>query len=334
MADLVEMKSAMAQMQEQMRELMLAMHQLNLPTQATTRIAESGDVEMIGAPTISAPNHASPPIVQHPTSNREPRIALPEKFDGTRSKFRGFINQVQLAIELQPQSYPTPGSQVRFIGTLLSGSALSWFSSFLEQRSPILDNLEAFLAEFRSMYGEHDATRVATNKIRMLRQGNRSVTTYASHFRQLAMDTKWDDAALISQFLYGLQYEVKKLMLNLPDPQTLSQAIDFAVKCDNRLFEFRSESRTREPQRYYSMATSSSLPNVHSEVEDMQIDAVRFKPLTQQEKTRRRQEGLCLYCGEPKHTAQHCPKKQRNYKMRGTAVKDDNMSENEFIQLQ
>ena len=68
MADLVEMKSAIAQMQEQMRELMLAMHQLNLPTQATTRIAESGDVEMIGASTISTPSHASPPIVQHPTS--------------------------------------------------------------------------------------------------------------------------------------------------------------------------------------------------------------------------------------------------------------------------
>ena len=123
-------------------------------------------------------------------------------------------------------------------------------------------------------------------------------------------------------------------MLNLPDPQTLSQAIDFAVKCDNRLFEFRSEGRIREPQRYYSMATSSSLPNEHSGVEDMQIDAVRFKPLTQQEKTRCRQEGLCLYCRKPRHTAQHCPKKQRNYKMRGTAVKDDNLSGNEFIQLQ
>ncbi|GGV53975.1 hypothetical protein GCM10010495_82380 [Kitasatospora herbaricolor] len=68
------------------------------------------------------------------------------------------------------------------------------------------------------MYDEHDATRVATNKIQILRQKNRSVTVYASQFRQLAIDIKWDNTALISQFLYGLQYEVKKLMLNLPDP--------------------------------------------------------------------------------------------------------------------
>ena len=110
MAELVEMKSAMAQMQEQLRELMLAMHQLNSPTQERTRIAESGDIEMIGAASTSALNHIPSPIVQHSISIREPSIALPEKFDGTRSKFRGFINQVQLAIELQPQSYPTPGS--------------------------------------------------------------------------------------------------------------------------------------------------------------------------------------------------------------------------------
>ena len=335
MAQLAELESTMAQMQEQMRELMLAMHQLSLSSQGATRLPNNEEVDRVGVASAPTSSHAISSPLAHHSSIREPKIGLPEKFDGTRSKFRGFINQVQLVIELQPQSFPTPGSQVRFIGTLLSGSALSWFSSFLERHDPILDNLEAFLAEFRSMYGEHDATRVATNKIRILQQGNRSVTSYASQFRQLAIDIKWDDAALISQFLYGLQYEVKKMMLNLPDPQTLSQAIDFAVKCDNRLFEFRSENRTREPRRYYnSMAIPTSSQHVSSEIEDMQIDAIRFKPLTEQEKNRRRQEGLCLYCGESKHTAQHCPKKRRNHKMRSMNIKDDIMSENESVQLQ
>lgn len=63
----------------------------------------------------------------------------------------------------------------------------------------------------------------------------------------------------------------------------------------------------------------------------MQIDAVRFKLLTEQEKTCLCKEGLCLYCEEPKHIVQHCPKKQHNYKMRSTTVKDGTMSENGFI---
>ena len=41
---------------------------------------------------------------------KEPRISLPEKFDGSRSKFQGFVNQVQLIITLQSQRYPTDKS--------------------------------------------------------------------------------------------------------------------------------------------------------------------------------------------------------------------------------
>ena len=81
-------------------------------------------------------------------------------------------------------------------------------------------------------------------------------------------------------------------------------------------------------------ATSKFLKIHSSKLESIQIDTVRFKLLTKQEKTWRHQEGLCLYCGEAKHTAQHCPKKRRNYKMRGTAIKEDNVSENGSIQLQ
>jgi hypothetical protein len=38
---------------------------------------------------------------------REPRISLPKKFDRTRSKFQGFINQVQFITFLQSERYPT-----------------------------------------------------------------------------------------------------------------------------------------------------------------------------------------------------------------------------------
>ena len=64
----------------------------------------------------------STPILQ---ATKEPRIGLPDKFDGTRSKFRGFVNQVRLIIRMQPLRYPTEETQVGFIGTLLSGTALS-----------------------------------------------------------------------------------------------------------------------------------------------------------------------------------------------------------------
>ena len=65
--------------------------------------------------------------------------------------------------------------------------------------------------------------------------------------------------------------------------------------------------------------------NSHSDVEDMQIDAVRFKPLTPQKKKRRMEEGLCLYCGEEGHKVGNCPKKQnrRVTKTRGAIIQEN-----------
>ena len=76
---------------------------------------------------------------------KEPKISLPAKFDGSRAFFRGFINQVRLVIQMHPTRYPTDSSQVRLVGTLLTGTTLSWFAPLLEANSPLLDNFEELL---------------------------------------------------------------------------------------------------------------------------------------------------------------------------------------------
>ena len=47
-------------------------------------------------------------VIPHPImdpSATEPNVSLPDKFDGTRSRLRGFINQIHLIIHLQPRRY-------------------------------------------------------------------------------------------------------------------------------------------------------------------------------------------------------------------------------------
>src|ERR1035441_10218198 len=65
---------------------------------------------------------------QRPPSNPPPKISLPDKFDGSRSKYRGFVNQVRLYIRMQPGQFPNGDSKVGLLGSLLSGPALSWFA--------------------------------------------------------------------------------------------------------------------------------------------------------------------------------------------------------------
>lgn len=276
----------------------------------------------------STPEETALPLVrQEPLvqPRKEPRVSLPDKFDGTRSKFRGFVNQIRLITVLQPERYPTEESRVGLVGTLLTGQALSWFAPLFEKRSPILSNFETFLEAFVEAFGEHDKARWATTKIRSLRQGTRSASTYASDFRQLACDINWGEEALMSQFYCGLRDDVKDLLLSLPDPQTLNEAISQAVKCDNRLFERRQDQRPRQYTTRHSATMPASGLNSQLEAEDMQIDAVRVKSLTPEEKKRRMEEGLCLYCGEEGHKAANCPKKpnRRIVKTRSFVIQEN-----------
>ena len=145
-----------------------------------------------------------------------------------------------------------------------------------------------------------------------LRQGTRSASNYASEFQQLACDINWDEAALISQFYYGLQDGVKDLLLTLPDSSTLDKAINQAVKCNNRLFECRQDKRiwtTPHQPSEYSASSISAHAVKYMEAKAMQIDATRFKPLTEQKKKRRHEENLCLCCSQPSHRASNCPLK-------------------------
>jgi hypothetical protein len=176
-------------------------------------------------------------VEEHGAHTKEPRISLPEKFDGTRSEYRGFINQVKLIISLHPSRYSSDKAKVGLVGTLLSKTAQAWFAPLVEKDSPLLNDFNEFLKEFGATFGDPDRNRTAALKLRNLRQGSRPAASYAADFRQLACDVPWGEDALVDQFRSGLSSEVKDLMLSLPDVFTLSEIMAQAVRCDNRLFE-------------------------------------------------------------------------------------------------
>lgn len=266
---------------------------------------------------------------------KEPKVSLPEKFDGTRSKFRGFVQQVKLFLRLSPSQYSDDFTKVGLIGTLLSGSALAWFAPLMERNSPLLNNFDDFLKAFSATFGDGDRERVAETKIQSLQQGSRSAAIYASEFQQLTCDLDWNDKALINRFRYGLKDDVKDLLLTMPKVDTLEDFITQSIACDNRLFERRQEQRLgwRGPRQSMLATSSKFIENRPKGPEPMQIDTTQFKRLTPEEKERRRREDLCLYCGKPGHKAQDCRLKPNGFKARSMTT---NMEEsgNEGVQSQ
>ena len=54
---------------------------------------------------------------------------------------------------------------MEFINILLSKATLSWFSHILEKNSPILADLDNFLAKFNNIFRDTDKMQIATPKL-------------------------------------------------------------------------------------------------------------------------------------------------------------------------
>ena len=299
----------MSDLTERINHLMEAMHQLQLEND---NLRESLRKLQVGTPMELEEKNNSPPTStnvlpiepgsssmlsptpSHPTTSLEPNISLPDKFDGTRKHFRGFINQIKLIIQLQSHRYVDDFRQVGLIGTLLSGAAQAWFAPLVETSSPLLQNFPAFLAEFEATFGDTDRRRTAITKLYSLHQGMRPVSVYASEFRQLACDVQWDGQALCDHFRRGLRSEIKNLLLNFPEPTSLSQAITQAVSCDNRLFELRQEERATSRWKPSSRSPPSSS---YDDPVPMEINGARAPPLTEGQVTM-----FILWCIHPSHS--------------------------------
>ncbi|KAH9270319.1 hypothetical protein BASA83_007660 [Batrachochytrium salamandrivorans] len=86
---------------------------------------------------------------------REPEAALPNKFDGSRKNFRGFINQLELVFQLQDQRYDTDRKKIATLGTLLTDKALSWYNPYIEQPERYaydLSSWSAFKARMKATF--------------------------------------------------------------------------------------------------------------------------------------------------------------------------------------
>jgi hypothetical protein len=89
-------------------------------------------------------------------------------------------------MQLHPRRYFDDTTRVGFVGTLLTGTVVAWFVPILETSSPLLQDFNAFMVEFKAVFGDSDKARTLANKLRHLQQGTRSAIVYASEFRQLA----------------------------------------------------------------------------------------------------------------------------------------------------
>uniref|UniRef100_A0A3B3RN94 DUF4939 domain-containing protein n=1 Tax=Paramormyrops kingsleyae TaxID=1676925 RepID=A0A3B3RN94_9TELE len=66
------------------------------------------------------------PTRKYATRERKSETPLPERYDGNPNQCRGFLMQVGIYVEEHPEMFTTPGAEVRFTISLLTGRAREW----------------------------------------------------------------------------------------------------------------------------------------------------------------------------------------------------------------
>jgi len=248
-------------------------------------------------------------------SNVNLNIALPERYNGSIGRCRDFLLAVDNLFAIQPHRYSGDEIKTRFIGTLLTQEALAWFRDVLERRTDLLGDYSLFVSEFRAFFEDPNTRRHAADALGRLKQGKGSCLAYATKFRRLGHDTGFNNDALVDFFRKGLNEDIKDRLANaLEEPTELEEYISLCVKIDQRLYDRRVEKAGTvkfgfTPPRFAPRPPSGPSP---MELDSMQTE--RFKKLTPEERKRRFEQGLCLYCGDKSHKLASCP--ARNAKMK------------------
>jgi hypothetical protein len=315
-AEIQSLRSSITSIQEQLVSISNSINNV-VPTASTSTVTTS---------------NIAPTPAPAPSGTKEPKISAPEHFNGDRAKTRYFLAQVHLVFVMQANRFPSDGTKTGYIASLLRGPAAAWVTPLIERNDPIMHDYNQFLAAFKQSFSHPDLAAEASRKLRALKQGSRPVAVYAAEFRRIASDLDWSSSSLMDAFYAGLLDRVKDRLSEVERPTTgnaLEAYIQLAIKIDDRQFQRLQEKRftpaPKPPTRPAARPQSHSSPTDNGVV-PMQLDSARRMPLTPDERKRRQDNNLCLYCGGSNHRIANCPEARQSRTTRANAASSSSSS--------
>ncbi|KAI2660981.1 Transposon Tf2-8 polyprotein [Labeo rohita] len=229
-----------------------------------------------------------------PSASGSP-MAIPAKYAGEAAECSGFLLQVNLYIQMQPQQFPTEQTKVAFLTSLLSGKALKWAEAIWNSNNPIINSYDQFVSHFSEVFSTATGALSTSDQLFRLRQGSSSIHDYTLHFRTLAAASGWNEISLLGAYRQGLNPEIRSAMAIYDDNIGLEAFLLRTTRVSQQLAA--CQPPITAPQ-VASVAASTPVP------EPMQVDSTR---LSRTERNRRISQGLCIYCGQSGHILRTCP---------------------------
>jgi hypothetical protein len=275
-----------------------------------------------------------------PSEDSKVKVREPDTFDGSEPrKLRAFFVQCELNFQNKTRSFRSDRAKVNFAQSYLKGMALEYFepdllSDATNVRPDWMDDYTEFMLELQNNFGPHDPVGDAEMQLEQLvmREGQR-INKYVVEFQRLASQVRgWGDGALRRQFYNGLPARIKDEICRQGKPATLAEFKTLSQSIDARYWERKAETSrevkpstsgppakssapptrtfTSSTDRTTSTGSKPSKPSTSSSSQQPDLSSKLGKDgkLTTEERQRRMDMRLCLFCGGPGHTARDCSK--------------------------
>ena len=236
--------------------------------------------------------------------------------------------------------------------------ALDHFEPDLVQGSVYLgwmDDWPTFVHELQTEFGPVDPEEEAADAIDHLKmQENQHIMKYNVAFNRLAKRTGWGENTLRHRYYAGLAERIKDVLAQSPKPKTLRAVREHAQIVDARYWERSREKgrpgnknntdpgrSDRSDRRNNPRATSPTpnsapvpsgssttpVPGSNNRTPASRDPSVASKlgkdgKLLPDERKRRLDNNLCLFCGSTGHQVKECPK-SKPMKARAAALQEE-----------
>ncbi|KAL1790022.1 hypothetical protein HispidOSU_010533 [Sigmodon hispidus] len=164
-------------------------------------------------------------------------------FSGDRREYHEFVVLCQMNIQNHPTIFYNDQLRVKFFIHHMTGLALEWANTLIEQNSPLLNNYSGFLQAMSEKFEYRQTLRVAEEAMFSIRQGSRSVAEYINEFQGLIPTLGWPDEVLQAHLCQGLNEDIRHYLFRIPKPESLQNLMVLVLQIEDRLAERRAVLR-------------------------------------------------------------------------------------------
>ena len=307
----IDSSNQQERLNEQLQEQEITMNgyqdQINDLNQALVKSRTITGQAPTQAQTPSSPAHRS---AKHPD---------PPYFDGARSDLDAFIYKLEAKLSANADWYPDTLSKINYAYGRLEGKAEKQILPRMNRaNAAAIRNMDDFFQALQTCFGDPDKKFSAQQFIFKLKQANKPFSEYLAAFQAHIGDTGFDESNQLYHFRMGLSRELTNYLITMnTEEMSMDTLIKTCHKLDNAYRQMQSQNPGANPRRLPTTTTSTATTTaVHTSNNDgntaMDLSKIQSRPrgpLTAQEKQRRRDNNLCLYCAEKDHQAINCPRK-------------------------